>query len=423
MRTTLYVTRCLAALVWLAPAAALAQTPASIQRPLFLAEARDLARQHSPDLASSRQAVAAAAGRARQAGAWLNPTLSYTVEVTSGDGESDSQGIVRLDQPIEIGGQRGARQEAASLTLAAAEYRVAAAEGRLDFEVTRTYATVAAAGRRAQLAEEAAAIFARAVHASEARLDAGDVSGYQHRRLALEAARYGAAALTARLARDSSLNLLAAMVGIPDSAERLRSISFADLPAPRPIAGPLDSLVQRALAGRPELLAAQSEAAARTAEVRLASAVRIPTLTFSGGYKRQDINTSVLEGFVAGVSVPLPLWDRNGGAVSAARAEEARGASDMESIRRGTRQEVVAAYESQQAIGGALTLLSPQLGDNAVKARRAAEVAYGEGEIGLLEWLDAVRAFEEAEATYATMVAEYITRRAALERAVGATLF
>ena len=149
--------------------------------------------------------------------------------------------------------------------------------------------------------------------------------------------------------------------------------------------------------------------------------MRIPTPTFSGGYKRQDINTSVLEGFVAGVSLPLPIWDRNGGAVSAARAEEDRGASELESVRRHTRNEVVATYEAMQAIGGALALLSPQLGDNAVKARSAAEVAYGEGEIGLLEWLDAVRAFEEAEATYATMVAEYTTRRAALERAVGAT--
>lgn len=423
MRPSPYVCLRLAALACLAPGAALAQSVPEVQRPLSLSEARSLARQHSPDLASSRQAVAAAAGRARQAGAWLNPTLSYTVEMTSGDGESDSQDIVRLDQPIEIGGQRGARQEAASLTLAATEYRVAAAEGRLDFEVTRTYATVAAAGRRAQLAEEAAAIFARAVHASEARLDAGDVSGYQHRRLALEAARYGAAALAARLARDSSLHLLATMVGLPASAERLGSIALADLSAPGPIAGPLDSLVQRALIGQPELLAIQSEAAARSAEVRVASAVRIPTLTLSGGYKRQDINTSVLEGFVAGVSVPLPIWDRNGGAVSAARAEEDRGVSDVEAARRHTRNEVVAAYEAMQAIGSALALLSPQLGDNAVKARRAAEVAYGEGEIGLLEWLDAVRAFEEAEATYATMVAEYITRRAALERAVGATLF
>ena len=372
---------------------------------------------------SSRQALAAATGRARQAGAWLNPTLSYSIESMSGDGVSDAQDIVRLDQPIEIGGQRGARQDAANLTLAAAEHRMAAAEGRLDFEVTRTYATVAAAGRRAELAEEATAIFARAARVSEARLDAGDVSGYQHRRLALEAARYGAAALTAQLARDSSLHLLAAMIGIPDSSEQLRSISLADLPPPRAFVGQVDSLVQRALAGRPELLAVESEAAARSAEARLAGASRIPTPTLSGGYKRQDINTSVLEGFVAGVSVPLPLWDRNGGAVSAARAEEARGASEVESIRRDTRLEVVAAYESQQVIGGALALLSAELGDNAMKARGAAEVAYREGEIGLLEWLDAVRAFAEAEATYATMLAEYFTRRAALERAVGAMLF
>jgi outer membrane protein TolC len=63
------------------------------------------------------------------------------------------------------------------------------------------------------------------------------------------------------------------------------------------------------------------------------------------------------------------------------------------------------------------------LGDEAMRARRAAEAAYGEGEISLLEWLDSARAYQEAEAAHATLWAEYIARRAALERATGATLF
>jgi hypothetical protein len=41
----------------------------------------------------------------------------------------------------------------------------------------------------------------------------------------------------------------------------------------------------------------------------------------------------------------------------------------------------------------------------------------------MLEWLDSVRAYQEAEAAYTTLWSEYIARRAALERATGATLF
>jgi outer membrane protein TolC len=50
-------------------------------------------------------------------------------------------------------------------------------------------------------------------------------------------------------------------------------------------------------------------------------------------------------------------------------------------------------------------------------------VAYREGEISLLEWLDTIRAYHEAESAYADLRSEYITRRAALERATGAPLF
>jgi len=55
-------------------------------------------------------------------------------------------------------------------------------------------------------------------------------------------------------------------------------------------------------------------------------------------------------------------------------------------------------------------------------ALRAAQVAYDEGEISLAEWLDAVRAYQEAEVSYATLRAESLIRRAALERAIGAPL-
>jgi cobalt-zinc-cadmium efflux system outer membrane protein len=422
MRITSLFALCLACTPCLLAGAPLhAQAPPSER--LTLAEAKASARLHSPEVEAARQGVVAATGRARQAGAWVNPTLSYNIESVTGDGQSDSQSILGLEQSIEIGGQRGARREAAAALLLAAKYRLADTERRVDFEVTRTYATAASAGRRAALAGQAATAFARAVQASEARLNAGDVSGYQHRRLALEAARYGAADLAAQLARDSAVYVLGSLTGLSDSLDRIRSLVTEGLTLPPVFGGSADSLVHLALTESPHLLALQSEAAARAAEARLAAAERVPTPVLSGGYKRQEVNATVLEGFVAGVSVPLPVWDRRAGAVSAARADSAQWTGELEALRRQTRQLVVAAYESQRAIAGTLALLAPQLGANAGAARHAAETAYREGEIGLLEWLDAARAYTEAEGTYATLWAEYITRRAALERALGAKRF
>ena len=424
MRITLLAARLGAAgALVLLPAALAAQAPPS-GHPLTLAQARAMARESHPELAAARYAVAAAAGRARQGGAFPNPTLSYSREQTSREGEGNAQDIVSLEQPLELGGQRGARRDAGAAALAAAEARLAGTIARLDYEVARSYAAAVAAERRASLAEDAAAAFRRAAGVSRARLAGGDVSGYQHRRLALEAGRYATLHLEVRVVRDSAAGALAMLIGLADPAGPAEALFLSDTLTSATLVEPADSLIALALARRPELQAAVRDAEAAAAEARLAGAERIPTPVFGAGYKSERAaGGESFDGFTAGVSLPLPLWDRGGGAVDAARAEAARRDSEAEALRRRTALEVQTAYDAHQALAAQLALLRDQLGDEAVRARRAAEAAYVEGEIGLIEWLDAVRAYQEAEATYATLWAESIARRAALERATGATLF
>ena len=419
------MTLCAIGALWLVARSLAAQTSGEPPSPqLTLAEARAMALRTSPELAAARQALAAAQARERQAGAFPNPVLAYGREQTSQDGETNWQNILTLDQPLEIGGQRGARRQAAGLLRAAADARLSATAARVDYEVARSYATAVAAERRAALADDAAQAFGKARRASLARLAGGDVSGYQNRRLQLEAARYSALRLEALVARDSAVRMLASLIGRSDSADAEGPRELVDTLMPAPLTLSADSLVAQALASRPELRAAELDAQAGLLEARLARAERIPTPVLSGGYKNERLtNGETLNGFVAGVSLPLPLWDRRGGAVEAARADAARRSAEVEALRRQTVREVRIAFDAHQALADQLAALAAQLGEEAGKARRAAEAAYGEGEISLLEWLDSVRAYQEAEAAYITLWSEYIARRAALERATGATLF
>ena len=388
---------------------------------LTLAAARDSALRHSPEVAAVRHAVAAAVGRERQAGAWLNPTLSYRRERTSLDGAANSEDVVTLDQPVGIGGQRGARQEAARLTRSAAEAQLIATSARVDFETIRSYAAAVAGQRRAALADSAAESFAHAVRLSEERLAAGDISGYDHRRLQLESARYAVLGVEALAARDSALGVLAFLTGmaqLPDSLEPSDAIT------PAPLALSADSLVALALTGRAELQAGFLSAQAADAEADATAAARIPTPTFSLGYKHERLadNTSPA-GYVAGVSLPLPLWDRGGGAVDAARSEAARLDAEVTLLERQTERAVRSAFAAHQALATQVQLVRAQLGEGAETARLAASSAYAEGEISLLQWLDTVRAYQEAESSYIALWSESIIRRAALQRLTGAILF
>lgn len=409
-----------------------AQSPPPASQPpgLTLAEAQIAARQASPELRAAREAVTAARARERQANAFLNPTLSYGREQTSRRGQSNSQDIAQLEQPVEIGGRRGARRDAARLRSEVAEARLMAAERLLDYDVARAFATLAAAARRAALADEAATAFSEAGRVTTQRLAAGDVSGYAARRLQLESARYAAQRADAVLAlRVAQIELATLLVLSPDSITPPPPTALASRSGPSEPLPLLDVLRASAPVSRSDLRALTLEAAATAAEARLAVAERIPTPTLSAGYKRESLNPGGpgvamgLHGFVAGFSLPLPVFDRRSGSIEAAAADTRRGEAQVDALRRRIRLEVDEAYAGLGAVDTQLELLRPQLGENARVALRAVQAAYAEGEITLVEWLDAVRAYQEAESTFATLQADAMIRRAALERAVGIPLF
>ena len=413
-----------AALAWLALPLTLLDAQSQLPSDtLTLAHARESARRLSPELTAAREGTRAATARERQARAFPNPTLSYQREQTSENGQTNSQNIISLDQPLEIGGQRGARAAAGRLRREVADARLAAAEAQLDFEVTRAYALTIAADRRAALAHEAAGAFSRARRASETRLVAGDVSGYAHRRVQLEATRYAGVLAEAVLAqRTARLTLASLIAQNPDVLAPLDAV-LKDPVGGSSVTLTTDSLRALALRHRADLRLAVLEAEASAADARVIGRERIPVPVLTGGAKtEQVVGGADFRGFVAGVSLPLPLWDRRSDAVEAANADARRRVAEADVVRRRIVREVDEAADGLRAVDEQLALLAPQLGPESQRALRAAQVAYSEGEVSLVEWLDAVRAYQEAEATFASLRAESLIRRAALERAVGLPL-
>lgn len=404
-------------------------SPRSSHGQLTLDAALQAAHRTSPELRAAREAVAAAAGRERQAGAFLNPSLAYGREQTSRAGQSNAQHIAQLEQPLELGGQRAARREAARLRREAAAARLVAATSQLDFDVVRAFALAVSAEQRARLAEETASSFTEAQRVTEQRLAAGDVSGYVARRLRLEAARFAAVRAAAALERRSTRTALATLMGLPAVASDSLALP-ADLP---PIATPLatpslDSLLQRAERERPDLRAASLDAEAASGDARLTSRERFPTPTLSAGYKDERVADATLgsvrgfRGVVAGLSLPLPLFDRRDGSMAAADADARRVGAEGDAVQRRVAREVADALDALQAAEAQRSALAPHMGEDARLTVRAVQTSFAEGEITLVEWLDAVRAYQEAESTFLTLQAEVAIRRAALARAVGAPL-
>lgn len=317
---------------------------------------------------------------------------------------------------------REARRGAAEARLTAAEARRAATELDVRHDVTRAYALAVSTERQMRLAATTAAAFALAVTTSEAQLAAGDISGYAARRLRLESARYAALQAQAQLARREARIALATQLS--RTADGIADLTLSDSLSTPDSLPPLASVLDAAATRRADVLALEADVRAAEDDARLVDRERTPIPVLSGGFKSEQAAGVIgrMSGIVAGFSLPLPLWDRRVALVDAASADVRRRRAETESLRRQITKEVTAAYDALSAVREQLAALAPHLGDEGARAVQAARVAYAEGEITLLEWLDAMRAYQEATTIYENLRAEAVDRLAALERAAGTPL-
>ena len=184
---------------------------------------------------------------------------------------------------------------------------------------------------------------------------------------------------------------------------------------------PLESLIGRALAARGELRALQSASERFLLEASAARRARLPSPTISGGLKRADADGGRQSGGLIGINLVVPLFDS--GRREAARWLAERARVDAE------RAFTVHAIQAQ--IAGASAVLA--LRQDAVRAAETASaaddltdialIAYREGEVGILELLDAHRTVARARIRAVDMRVAARLAQIALERAVGDPLW
>lgn len=387
------------------------------QERLTLTRTLELAGATSPELASARAGARAAGAWARQTGAFPNPNLVFGWERASGPDGVNGQVTIHLEQRLELTGVRTAERSAASARARAADADLSRTAQLLDARVTKSFVHLVSARRRAalsdrlrQLTDSAAAIVSR-------QFEAGDASGFDRRRLELEAARYTAAMIAARFEADSAATDLAALIGQPGSELEVVDI----LPPEGPIAS-IDSLLS-GLPTRADLQASELTVTAAAAEATARSRDWIPTPTMSAGYKREESagRPGRFTGFVAGLAFPLPLWDRRSEATASRLALADRARADRDRLHRDAATEVRRLASGLRALIEQRRVLGSRLGPDADVALRAIAVAFAEGELPVAQWLDAVHAYYEAQAALVDLDAAIAGRHADLAAATGPT--
>jgi len=328
-------------------------------------------------------------GEARQSRAYFNPALTVVREDLGRGSEDYWETTVGLEQRLEWPGRTAARRRAAGHLVGAAAAGYRADSLRLAFEVRSTYAEAWAAEERELALRRAADVMIRLATAAERRFEEGDISGYEARRLRLERVRIEQDAEVARLETAVARRTLASLVF---SEGEITEVGPSEPLAGRPPAIAHEAALE-ALSQRPDLEAARSALEAARAQVSIANSAWVPDPTVALGYKDQADGFS---GAALSVAIPIPLFDRKGGAGESARARAAGAAAGLDLRRREARNDVLAAADRYASLRARLGGLGEDLMDEADALLAAAGAAYDEGEMELVGLLDAARAFRDA---------------------------
>ncbi|MDN4053138.1 TolC family protein [Massilia sp. YIM B02763] len=388
-------------------AAPQAGVPAS---PLTLEQAIQLALSANPALRSATRSIGIAEGAVQQAGARPNPELSFLSEGTDRNTRTET---TQINQVIELGGKRGARIAVAEQERNVAIDDVNARRAELRADVITAYMEALTAQERLALAQASLELAHKSTDVTSRRVTAGKISPVEQTRssVAEAAVRLELAQAEADLAL--AKRRLTALWASPRPLDQSLQVpdTFGRLPA-------WPELAER-LASSPQLRRAQSAVAGRDAQVKLERAQRIPDVTVTLGSQRER-ELGRTQG-VVGLSLPLPLFNRNQGNILSAlrRADQARDDLEAEQLR--LTQVLADAYQRAEVASTQTVTLRDQVLPAAQSAYDAAVTGFEMGKFAFTDVLDAQRTLFQTKTQYLRALSDRYRSIADIERYVPIT--
>jgi outer membrane protein, heavy metal efflux system len=383
----------------------------------------------NPEHRAARADVDAAVGRLRQAGLRPNPELDLGGQKAL---SPDNNLTVAVRLPLDLNDRKGGRVAVAEQELELKRRQLAERERRLRADVRMKAGELLAARRNLEIAERLLDVNRRALDVVGNRVRQGAAPAIDENLQLVEVNRLDASRQLLASRVDIATLQLKLLAGMP--ADALLTVrGELTTSAPTPDRG---DAVGRALAGRPDLAAARADVAVARAMIRKEQAEGRWDASVSVGYTRQDMGfglngltnsgqtrpiQDVFHYFGGGVTIMLPVRNRNQGNIAAAEAGVRAAERRLEFATLTVQQEVDAAFAQLEAARRSLEIYGRGVRD---VARRNLEVVRGSYELGRGSLLDVIaeqRRFIDVETGYTDALKQVYDAAVDVERAVGMT--
>lgn len=362
-----------------------------------------------------------------RAGLLPNPTLELEAGSGALTGSNDENSItVGISQEFFLSGIRERRLDLAERDQEVFRWQLADRERLLREEIKTAFYDAVLAQERVALAERAIALNRQLLEVTRDRLAAGDIPELEMNLVKVELARSEGVRIDSEKGLIRSRSRLWTLAGLsPDHRPALAGTLEPERDMPRSLA----SLKELAIASRPDLKSLETERSRGAADLALAEAESVPSLTAGIFYTREQrsdetgMGEEKVRDNLLGIrlSMPLPLFDRNQAGAQEARARKSGSESRLEAAVKNVAREVEAAYADQQNAADVLSLYSrdilPQLQENL----KLTQEAYRLGEVGIIAVIQEQKKFFDVSDGYLTALHARQLALVRLEAAVGGT--
>ena len=363
----------------------------------------------NPRLARAAFVVAAARGKAIQAGLYPNPSLAVTFdELGDRTGRSGVNTLPLLSQELVTGGKLRLSREAGLRLVDQETWRLMSQRYALLADIRTRYYEALVLQSQIGVLQKMVALAERSVKQSEDLLEAKEVARLDVIQLEIEAERLKTELEASQRQLPASYKNLAVSVGDPRlvfervEGEITGGMPFYDLEAVQAVA----------LSSHPDIHAARHGVERARLLVERARVEPLPNVAVDTGYVRQNQNRS--DDFRIGASMTVPLWNRNQGNIRAAEAEFCEAQQQVRQVENELAERIATAIREYEAARRRAERYSSAILPRARETYELSRKAYQGGEFEYLRILESQRALAQAYLDYTRALGEGWKAAAAL---------
>ncbi len=366
------------------------------------------------ELLAGESQIMAARGVVTQARLKANPSVAFTESQEVAGGQNNF--VIGGSLPLELYHRRERRVDVAQSDVKVAEFAQSELERRVRAEVDAKFGEVLAAARNLQVAEDLLDLNRKALEVTQSRADKGAAPALDANLLRVEVSRIDALRADLESKAGVSFLELKSLIGMkPEEDLRIKGSLETAITQP-------EIAVAHVLESRPDLLAAHAAEQVATARLRQAETEARADATLSANYQRMDssFNLAGLNSFgqpqpiqgifhflTVGVSISLPLRNKNQGAIETATAKIHEAARRREYAELIATREVAAALFARDKAQEALKIYRDGVRGQASQNLEVVRQTYELGRVQLLDVIAEQRRFIDIETGYTEALNRY----------------